>query len=203
MKVAILGATGATGQALVELALKEGMFVQALVRSPEKLSARLGLSKVVGDVLKVEDVQKAVEGTDVVVLALGMVKGSTKAICSEATKVLMPILEASGPSRLIAISAYGAKETGKSMMGRLLRRILSPEMLDKDTMEDLITSSRLDWTILRPGRLTNGTWTGKYQVGAAQRVGWTSSISRKNLAQCVTDLVNESSQQPRTLMVIG
>jgi putative NADH-flavin reductase len=64
-------------------------------------------------------------------------------------------------------------------MPLLLRNVLT----DHAKEEDLIKQSTLDWVIVRPARLTNGPYTGRYQSGEDVRGGtFLASISRADVA---------------------
>jgi len=203
MKIAVLGASGAAGRAVVERALQQGILVHALVRSPDKLAAAQGLTAFVGEALKEADVRRAIHDVDVVVTALRMSRGSPQAVCSEAAKVLVRAMSDVGPSRLIAVSAHGAGDTRRSFLVRVMRALLAAEMRDKDVMEDVIAASGLDWTILRPGPLTNRPGTGSYQAGPDQAISWRSRIARQDLARCIVDLASRPAPTPRTVTVTG
>ncbi len=69
MKIALIGATGFVGAAVLEELLQRGHDVTALARSPEKLSARAGLTAVRSDAQESIDVAAAVRGHDAVISA--------------------------------------------------------------------------------------------------------------------------------------
>lgn len=73
MKLLIFGATGGTGQALVEQALEQGHTVTAFARDPAKVrTTHKNLSVVKGDILNYESVEAAINGQDAVLSALGI-----------------------------------------------------------------------------------------------------------------------------------
>ena len=67
MKVALIGATGYVGAAILEEALSRGHDVTALVRKPEALQSRSGLTPVKVDVLDVPALAAALDGHDAVI----------------------------------------------------------------------------------------------------------------------------------------
>lgn len=69
MKVALIGATGFVGAGVLDELLRRGHEVVALVRKPETLAAREHVQFVKADVLKADEVQRAVAGCDAVVSA--------------------------------------------------------------------------------------------------------------------------------------
>ena len=58
---------------------------------------------------------------------------------------------------------------------------------DKDKMEKIVASSGLDYTIIRPIRLTSGSATGHYRVGESIKFGLDPHISRKDVARFIMD----------------
>lgn len=175
MQVVVFGATGGTGRELVKQALGHGHSVRAFVRDPERLKViHHRLEVVTGDALDAKAVAAAVEGQDAVLSALGTNERKPNTILSDAIRNLLAAMEAHGPRRLLFVSSLGVGET-KGQLGPIYNYVLLPTLLkhifaDKETAESLIRDSALEWTIARPGRLTNGWLTGKYRAapGAAK-----------------------------------
>ena len=69
MNIALIGATGFVGSALLQELLQRGHQVTALARGPAKLAAREGLRVLQADVLDGAQVAQAVRGADAVVSA--------------------------------------------------------------------------------------------------------------------------------------
>ena len=92
-------------------------------------------------------------------------------------------------SRLIWISRHGvADSAGHS--GLLFERIgvplrLRAELADKERQEALVTASDLDWTIIRPARLTNGPLTRRLRAGPRLPISIRDSASRDDVAEFV------------------
>src|SRR6266699_3323741 len=164
MKLAIFGATGATGQCLVEQALDQGYDATAFARNPLALTTRHArLSIVRGDVFQKAPVQDAVANQDAV--------------------------KTFGVSRLICLSAWGVGES-KGRVPVIFRNVIFPLLMkeeyeDKEAQEQLIQQSTLDWTIVRSARLTNGPRTGNYRMNSSLKFSLQSSISRADVADCM------------------
>ena len=184
MRLAVFGASGATGRHLVELALEAGHEVSAFVRDaggPHPPHDRLRL--VVGRLDQQEAMRSVIAGADVVVSVLGMRSSKAEAICGPAMRSILPMMKTLGVRRLIALSAYGASETrGDSLLIRLVRRIIAAKMRDKDDMEVVVRASGLDWTLVRPAVLTNGRASGHYRAGVAIKPAVSAHLSRADLA---------------------
>ncbi len=183
MRTVVFGASGRTGVELVNQALDQDHNVVAFVRNPAKFQIHhKKLSVAEGNVLNKEQVENAVNGCDGVLFAVGTKPWKEKPICTEGIKHVIAAMRKHNVRRLVAESAYGVKETRKGFYGRLLWIGIKDIMKDKETMEDAITASQLDWVIVRPTILTQGAKTGKYREGQDLRVSILPRISRADVA---------------------
>ncbi|KAB7893335.1 NAD(P)H-binding protein [Rouxiella sp. S1S-2] len=195
MKLAIFGASGATGRHLVNQALSSGHSVTALVRTPDSLQVNhVGLKLIVGELYNSVTVESVIRDADAVISVLGARKGKAQNICTDGLSKIIPAMQNVGVKRLIALSAYGASEThNASLFIRFVRSIISEKMRDKDDMEDLVRASHTDWTLIRPPMLTNGDASKNYRSGIDLRPGITGRISRADLASFILQTVVSGS----------
>jgi putative NADH-flavin reductase len=203
-RILIIGATGGTGRQLVEQALERDYTVTALVRNPARLGIEHPRLKVVrGDVLDYESLAAAMQGQDAVVSALGHKRFfyATR-ILSNGTGNILRAMEASGVRRFVCETALGfGNTTGR--MGLLYTFLIIPFVLpfyfyDKTRQEHLIAKSNLDWIIVRPGALTNGSKRGVYRQGFNIGSFITGArISRADVADFMLDQL-ESDDYLRT-----
>jgi putative NADH-flavin reductase len=194
----IVGATGGTGQQLVSQALERGHRVTALVRKEPSAAPRPGLVTVLGNVLNAASLDRAAQGQDAVLSALGhkQVFRPTR-ILSEGTRNLIGAMQRHGVRRFVCETALGISDAWWQM-GLYYTLFVRPVILplyfwDKTRQEAVIRASDLDWTIVRPGALTNGPKRGRYRQGP--RVGhwlWTVRISRADVAAFMLDQLTES-----------
>src|SRR5262249_9144027 len=89
----------------------------------------------------------------------------------------------------IWISSHGVGDA-RGYSGFLFERIFAPrrlraELADKERQEALVTGSDLDWTIIRPARLTNGPATGRLRAQPRPPVTIRDPSSPPDVAQCV------------------
>ncbi|TMV07961.1 SDR family oxidoreductase [Ruegeria sediminis] len=170
MKIIVFGATGTVGRLAVTRMLDEGHDVTAFARWPERLGERSPrLTLVAGDALNPKDVDAAVQGHDVVVVALGAGASRKSVIRSQGTLNIIRAMHRHGVRRLICQSTLGAHESWSNlnffwkriMFGFLLR----PAFRDHELQENLVQASGLDWTIVRPGAFTDGPASGAYKEG--------------------------------------
>ncbi len=178
MKLAIFGATGKTGRHLVQQGLAKGHEIAVLVRDPAKLGLENPKLRVVkGDALSdTAAVEQTVSGAEAVLVALGAhsFKKPTS-IVEEGTKAIIAAMRKTGARRLVVISTVGAHETSQQA-GFVFHRIIRPLMrtfapaahhiifVDKERMEDAVRQTDLDWTLVRPPRLVEGPFTGKWRT---------------------------------------
>lgn len=201
MKIAILGATGRTGQWVLKEGLERGHELVALVRSPEKVmdaSPRLHLVK--GSPTSIDDVRKAVKGVDAVLSALNINRSSDlpwakvtspKDLMSAGIKNAIDAMHEEHVKRIVVISAYGVSETKKNIgaLGRLFLygTNIKYAYLDHERQEQLLAASDLDWTALRPTFL-NSKEAVKEVIASINGVPKPKgNISRKNLARFMLD----------------
>jgi putative NADH-flavin reductase len=197
MNLLIVGATGGTGQQLVSQALERGHRVTALVRKEPSAEPRPGLITVLGDVLDASSLDRAVQGQDAVLSALGHKQFFRPThILSEGTRNLIGAMWRHGVRRFVCETALGISDAWWQMglsYTLFVRPIIVPLYFwDKTRQEAVIRASDLDWTIVRPGALTNGPKRGHYRQGP--RVGhwlWTVRISRADVAAFMLDQLTD------------
>jgi putative NADH-flavin reductase len=189
MTVAVLGATGATGRHVVSTALQRGHHVVALVRRAGMFAPSEGLDEVTWpQVTDVAALTRALPGTSVVISALGGADKGPTTVCTEGIRSAVTAMKAAGVARLIAVSAHGVLEThDKSLYSLAVWANVAERMRDKETMEPLITASGLNWTIVRPPKLSDHDEIGKYRAGTDLRIRLWSSIGRADLAAFLLD----------------
>ena len=169
MHLAIFGATGGTGRAIVQQALEAGHSITALVRDPVRLAssdARLHL--VQGNVLNPPDVARTVTGADAVIVTLGNTADNPEMVVSRGTEIILQAMQAQGIRRIIVVSSIGvgdSKDQVPFVFKLFMRTVLRKAMEDKEAQEALLRASDLEWTIVRPGGLTDGPATGNYHAG--------------------------------------
>lgn len=188
MKILILGGSHGIGLELARQALEEGHHVTILARHPEKVGFRhdhLTIQK--GDSTRPEDVERAVADQDAVVSTLGT-KPTRKPVklFSESARNTVEALRKRGRKPLIHVTGIGTGDS-RGHGGFLYDRIVQPLLLkttyeDKEREEEILRKSGLDWTVVRPGFLTNGPRTGKFKVVTDMRGVKAGKISRADVA---------------------
>jgi putative NADH-flavin reductase len=199
MKLLIFGATGRTGRELVKQALESGNEVTAFVRDPAKMDIRHERLRVVrGDITDDASIGNAVLGHDAVLSALGSPGLRKSHELSVGTKSIISAMEGSGVKRLIFESSIGIGDS-RDHANLFSKWIFFPLVVknifaDKEIQERHVRDSSLDWTIVRPGRLTNGRRTGVYRTGGQineKAVG--GSISRADVAEFMLNQLTDNT----------
>lgn len=188
----LVGATGPTGRQVISQAERYGVTVRALARNPDKLTdTEPAPAEIVrGDVLDPQSLAAAVDGVDSVVSVLGTRSMKPLTMLSEGTANLIAAMEEADVQRLVCITGMGAGDS-RGHGGLLYDRLFLPLVLrnvyaDKDRQEKVVAHSDLDWTLVRPGFLTNGAFTGRYremvQLKSRERI---RAISRADVADFI------------------
>jgi putative NADH-flavin reductase len=189
--ILIIGASKGIGLEAVKAGLAAGHTVRALARSAARIAIEhANLTKVAGDARRQADVARAAQGCDAVIQAIGV--GSLNELAfgttlfSDSTRVTIDAMKTAAVRRLIAVTGAGAGNS-RGRNGLLYDHLMFPLLLqriyaDKDRSEAMITASGLDWTIVRPGLLTNGPRTSRYRALANPNDWRTGSISRADVA---------------------
>jgi putative NADH-flavin reductase len=197
--VLVVGGSSGIGLETVRLALKKGHRVRAFARSASGIDLEHDqLEKFDGDALDAASVAEALDGVDAVVVALGIklgpgtVFGGTT-LFSESTKILIPAMEKQGVDRLLAVTGYGAGDSGETMnpINRIgFNAVFARIYADKSKQEDMIKASSLRWTIARPVVLIGGA-CGNYKVRAEPDEFRMGVISRSSVADFLVTEIEE------------
>ncbi len=157
--IAMLGATGMVGGFIVEEALAQGYDIKALARTPEKLDALKGqISIVKGDARDPATIDALLQGSDVVISALGPVKAdgdAAKMISTTATGHIIQSMQENNIGRYILVSGAAVKMPGdnRKLTGWLVQKMAAialPDTLkDKQAEYQLLAESSIQWTLVR------------------------------------------------------
>ena len=189
MKLFVIGATGRTGQEILQQALARGHHVTAFVRSPKSMTLKNErLSVLNGNVTDESQLFEAMQNHDAVISTLGpreVFKPSS--LLNDSALATTRAMQRLGVKRLVVLSA-AAHFPGIS--NRLASFILRNHMRDSLAMEKIVQGNGLDWTIARPPRLTQeDSLSYRSREGAAPKMGFT--LSRKGVAEFMLDAIEQ------------
>lgn len=208
----IIGANGGIGRQAVDQALTGGHRVTALVRNPAKLPLTHPNLKIVqADVTRPLSLSGLFTGNDVIISAIGVSGGFSDPPTSLYSKGALNILremKQAGLRRAFFISA-SAVETNPLLpfLFRLASRYIIQKLLanmyaDLRLMESEIKETDLDWTIVRPPRLTDAKPTGNYRTAVNQFLKNGLKISRADTAHFMLSHI-QSEDMFRSIVEIG
>ncbi|KOT50343.1 MULTISPECIES: SDR family oxidoreductase [Streptomyces] len=205
MRIVIAGGHGQIALRLERLLHARGDEVAGIIRRPEQAGDLLsaGAEPVVCDLetATVADVARHLEGADAAVFAAGAGPGSgidrKETVDRGAATLFADAAEAAGVRRFLVVSSMGAdKEPPEGTDPVFAAYLRAKGAADADVR----SRSGLDWTILRPGRLTDDPGTGL--VSLAESTG-RSEIPRDDVAAVLAALLDEPATIGRTLELIS
>jgi len=187
MRILIFGATGATGRYLVSQGLEQGCQVIAFVRNLAALTTKHpDLTIVKGGLSDHNGITHALNGVNAVISVLGnktrkaLFKPSN--VISQNLPNIISAMQKGRVERLLFVSSFGINARIFWAEKLLLRTLLRNLFADLPVQEKLIKESGLNWTIVRPARLTNGPKTGECRSGEDIYIHPFTSISRADVA---------------------
>ena len=185
--IAIFGVTGRTGQALAQAATERGWAVRGFARPESAVpSAQGALTIVRGTFEDSARVIETVTGADAVCCVVGPRPPHTDAFCSAATTAIVHAMKQAGLRRLVcqtgAMVGEGNRTRGFAWLGRMVARRQRTVIQDRLEQERVVQESGLEWTLVKPPRLTEGPARRGIKAGATLPIGLLSRISRASLA---------------------
>ena len=213
MKLTVVAATGRIGRQVLDQALAAGHDVTAVARNPAALP---GTVRAVSADLAVADpsaLEPAVAGADAVLSGLGPRSRSDAGIASVGTRTVVLAMQATGVRRIVAVSAAPVATVASPGRphpprhdpgdGFLMRHLVAPALVaalrgvyaDLALLEDVLRDSGLDWTAVRPPRLTDRPPAGAYRTAIGRNLRRGLLVSRADVAHLMLDLL----ERPETI----
>lgn len=186
MNVIVFGSTGGIGRESVRQALDAGHTVTAVARRPNAIEINHPrLTVVKGDAMQPDTLTAPMQGQDAVISALGIAKEGPTTLYSQGVSNIITAMRAAGVRRILCISASGLDPGPwwqRVFAKPLLWRAFNGMYSDLVRMEALVQASGLDWTVVRPPRLSDKPRTGKYQVAVNAHLKSGFTLSRADTA---------------------
>jgi putative NADH-flavin reductase len=213
MKLTVFAATGGIGRQVLEQAVAAGHDVTAVVRNPKNLSRQVGVVTADMAAPNPAALESAVERSDAVLSALGPRSNADAGIAALGTRAIVQAMQATEVRRLVVVSAApigtvpspgrpnppkhdpGDGFFMRHLFSHVARVAFRKGYTDLARMEDFLADSGLDWTVVRPPRLTDKPLTGSYRTALEQNIrgGW--SVSRSDVAHLMLRVLD----QPETI----
>lgn len=205
MKIALIGATGFVGTAVVAELLQRGHDVTALARNPARLAPRPKLTARALDAYSPDAVAAAVKGHDAVVSAFNpgwddpdlyarFMKGSTAIVDGVRQSGVKRFLVVGGAGSLFVAPGVQLVDTPE-FPSHVPPNVVPGAKAARDALTALRPETTLDWTYVSPpALLAPGERTGKYRVGGEELLmagPAPAGISVADLAVAIVDEIDK------------
>jgi putative NADH-flavin reductase len=166
VKLLVLGATGGVGLEIVRQAVERTHTVTAFVRSPERLAAlRDRITITQGDLLNSGGIERVLDRHDAVLSSFGPRVPISKAdrnLLGDFARALTSAMIVTRIQRVVLVSTAFLFRDSIIPPAHVIGRLFFPSVVsDAEQMEQVIATTNLDWTIVRPPRLTDKPRTGR------------------------------------------
>jgi uncharacterized protein YbjT (DUF2867 family) len=194
MEVLVAGGHGKVARHLLRLLARDGHRGRGLIRNPDHAAdlEALGAEPVLCD-LERDDPRQHMGAAEAIVFAAGAGPGSgperKRTVDLGGAVKLIEAASELGVARYVIVSSMGTDDVEHAS------EAMRPYLEAKREADDALRESGLDWTIVRPGRLTDAPGTGR--VDAARALGRRGEITREDTALTLLGALLE----PRTIRV--
>jgi uncharacterized protein YbjT (DUF2867 family) len=201
MDVAVAGGHGQVALRLLGLLASRGDRARGLIRNPDHRAdlEAAGAEPIVVDLEGDDDVAAGIAGADAVVFAAGAGSGSgperKKTVDLGGALKLIDAAKANGVDRYVIVSSMGAGDPPPGSEG------MAPYLQAKAAADEAVAASGLDYTIVRPGGLTNDPGTGR--IEAAASLGRRGSIPRDDVAATLVAVLDEPATIGKTFEILS
>ncbi|WP_327008008.1 SDR family oxidoreductase [Dactylosporangium sp. NBC_01737] len=203
MRITVFGSTGRTGRHVLAEGLRRGHAITAFTRRPQTLLDQSSLAAVVtGDGRDPDAVRRAVTGADAVLAIVSAERRKGPHHTAAVLEVIIDAMTDLGIRRLVATSAYPIVARTPQLPMALLRRLLASAYADLTRMEHLLTSSELDWTVVRLNRLTDAPARGRTRLSRGE-LDRPAGLTRADAAATLLDVIADDTTARAALNAAG
>lgn len=200
----LAGASRGVGREIANCLTQQQLKVKALLRTDAartELEAT-GIKIVLGDALKVEDIEKAMLGDEPIHTVISTIGGLPKDGARAdylGNKNLIDAAVKAGVQKFILVSSIGTGNSAVALPPQALET-LGPVLAEKEKAEQHLIASGLTYTIIRPGGLKSEPATGNGILTEDPRIAGT--IHRADVAQLVCRCLNSDRANNKTLSAV-
>lgn len=138
----------------------------------------------------------AVTGADAVLTAIGPREAGPTTVITDSVRSIGAAMDKAGTRRLLVLSGSIAADGGGFLLRYLLKPLARRTFLrhvcaDMQQAEAAVAGTGLDWTVVRPPRLTGGRATGKYRTAVERDLPRGLQVSRADLASYMLSLIGD------------
>ncbi len=198
MNITIIGASAGIGLETVKRGLNRNHSITTLSRSEIEIEENKSLKMIVGNATNKADLIHSIQNAEALIITLGTGKNmKATTLFSDFAKLIVEIdRENKIDIPFIFVTGFGAGESKNYvswLVKMFLKFMLKDVYADKTKMEEMITNSDLNWTVVRPGRLLDKELTEKYRIENKLFKG--INIGEINRADVADFLIKQAEKQ--------
>ncbi len=206
MNITIIGASAGIGLEAVKRGLNRNHTITTLSRSEINIEENTSLKVIRADATNKADLIKAIQNADALIITLGTGKNmKATTLFSDFAKLIVEIhRENKIKVPFIFVTGFGAGESKNYvpwLVKMFLKYLLKDVYADKTKMEEIITNSDMNWTVVRPGRLLDKGLTEKYRIENTLFKG--INIGGINRADVADFLIKQAEKQTELKKYVG
>jgi putative NADH-flavin reductase len=169
MNITIIGASAGIGLEAVKRGLDRNHSITTLSRSDIEIEEKKWLKVIIGDATNKADLLSSIQNADAIIVTLGTSKNmNATTLFSDFAQLMVEIQKENKIDiPFIFVTGFGAGESKNYvpwLVKMFLKYFLKDVYADKTKMEEIVTNSDLNWTVVRPGRLLDKELTEKYRI---------------------------------------
>jgi putative NADH-flavin reductase len=198
MNITIIGASAGIGLEAVKRGLDRNHSITTLSRSDIEIEGKKSLKVILGDATNKADLLSSIQNADALIVTLGTSKNmNATTLFSDFAQLMVEIQKENKIDvPFIFVTGFGAGESKNYvpwLVKMFLKYFLKDVYADKTKMEEIVTNSDLNWTVVRPGRLLDKELTEKYRIENKLFKG--ISIGGINRADVADFLIKQAEKQ--------
>jgi putative NADH-flavin reductase len=206
MNITIIGASAGIGLEAVKRGLSRNHSITTLSRTVIGIEGNKSLNRILGDATNKADLLNSIQNADAIIITLGTGKNmKATTLFSDFAKLLVEIHNEKKISvPVLFVTGFGAGESKNYvswLVKMFLKYFLKDVYADKTKMEEIITNSDLNWTVVRPGRLLDKELTEKYRIENKLFKG--INIGGINRADVADFLIKQAENQTELKKYVG
>jgi len=206
MNITIIGASGGIGLEAVKRGLDRRHTITTLSRSEIEIEEKKSLKMILGNATNKDVLLNSIQNAEAIIVTLGTSKNmKSTTLFSDFAKLIVEINRAHKIDvPFIFVTGFGAGESKNYvswLIKLFLKYLLKDVYADKTKMEEIITHSDMNWTVVRPGRLLDKALTETYRVENKLFKG--INIGGINRADVADFLIKQAENQTELKKYIG
>jgi putative NADH-flavin reductase len=203
MRLTVFGSTGLTGRQVLAEGNRRGHQITAFTRRPDTIADPSTLAAIVsGDGRDPDAVRAAIAGADAVIAIIAAPSRKGPHHIADVARTITGEMSETGVRRLVITSAYPIVGTKPRLPIALLKLVFADAYADGAAMEDLVSTSGLDWTIARLNRLTDEAPRGTIRT-SRDLLDRPSAIPRTDAAVALLDIVEDETLTGTAINIAG